>query len=56
MGHLYKAPPIPLGPSAFSLRRIEWVGGYGVQPVWNDGHSTGIYTFDYLRRLGEMEA
>ncbi|TAK23333.1 MAG: DUF971 domain-containing protein [Chloroflexota bacterium] len=27
------------------------VGRYAVQPIWQDGHSTGIYSFDLLRRL-----
>lgn len=31
--------------------RIEPVGRYGLQVEWSDGHSTGIYTFDTLRRL-----
>ena len=26
------------------------VGRYGLTPVWGDGHSTGIYTYDYLRK------
>jgi DUF971 family protein len=29
------------------------VGGYGIQPVWADGHDSGIYSFDYLRKLAE---
>ncbi len=27
------------------------VGAYAVQFQFSDGHATGIYTFDYLRRL-----
>jgi len=27
------------------------VGGYAIQPVWADGHNTGIYSFEYLRRV-----
>jgi ATP-binding protein involved in chromosome partitioning len=27
------------------------VGRYGVNLVWTDGHSTGIYTYKYLREL-----
>ena len=30
------------------------VGGYAVQPVWADGHATGLYSFDYLKRVGEF--
>lgn len=29
------------------------VGRYAYQIHWNDGHSSGIYTFEYLRQLGE---
>ena len=53
MGNLYKNPDIPLPPEAFVLLRIEAVGSYGLQPVWGDTHATGIYTFDYLKRLGQ---
>ena len=31
------------------------VGGYGIQFNFSDGHKTGIYTFDYLRRIGKAE-
>ncbi len=30
--------------------RIERVSAYALRPVWTDGHSTGIYTFTYLRQ------
>jgi DUF971 family protein len=53
MGNVYKLPSQPLSPKAFELRQIAWVGGYGIQPVWADGHSTGIYSFNYLRQLAE---
>ena len=32
---------------------IHYVGRYALQFVWSDGHSTGIYTFEYLRGLAE---
>ena len=35
------------------LVRIDMVGNYAVNPTWDDGHETGIYTFEYLRSLGE---
>ena len=53
MGRLAKGPDQPLSPQSFQLVRLPTVGGYGVQPVWGDGHSTGIYSFDYLRRVAE---
>ncbi len=33
--------------------RIESVGRYALKFDWSDGHSTGIYHFDGLRRLCE---
>jgi len=32
---------------------IHYVGRYALQFVWSDGHSTGIYTYEYLREIGE---
>jgi DUF971 family protein len=52
MGKLYKNPDRPLSAQAFQLVRIDRVGGYAVQPVWADGHATGLYSFDYLKRVG----
>lgn len=30
---------------------LSLVGNYAVQIAWSDGHSTGIYTFEHLRRV-----
>jgi len=51
MGNLYKNPETALSPRAFHLLRLDRVGGYAIQPAWADGHATGIYSFDYLRRM-----
>jgi prepilin-type processing-associated H-X9-DG protein len=42
-----------LGPGEDDLADIALVGAYGLNCVWADGHSTGIYTFERLRELGE---
>lgn len=34
---------------------IHYVGRYGIQCMWSDGHSTGIYTFEYLREIWDTE-
>ena len=39
--------------SRCTSRRCEWipskpVGSYAIRIDWNDGHSTGIYSFDHL--------
>ena len=53
MGNVYKAPDRPFAPNAFQLARVGMVGGYAIQPVWRDGHSTGLYSFDYLCQVAE---
>ncbi len=55
LGNVYRGPDVALPPTAFELVRITRVGGYAVQPVWADGHATGIYSFDYLRRVASAE-
>jgi DUF971 family protein len=44
-------PVQQIGPRGFELLKSEVIGGYAIQLYWADGHSTGLYTFDYLRRL-----
>lgn len=44
--------PLPiLGQKPLKPERAELVGRYALQIFWNDGHSAGIYAFDYLRGL-----
>jgi len=53
MGNLYKNPDKPLTPAAFELAKTLTVGTYAVQFFWCDGHNTGIFSFDYLRRVAK---
>ena len=46
-------PNMTHSPEGFQLTGFDIVGGYALQPRWADGHSTGIYSFTYLRRLGQ---
>lgn len=39
----------------YQIERLEIVGNYALQFHWNDGHHTGIYTWDYLYRLCPAE-
>jgi DUF971 family protein len=34
---------------------VEPVGHYAIQPTFDDGHDTGIYTWEYLYRLGDEQ-
>lgn len=51
MGHVYRNVPQPLGPASYRLKRWTPVGGYGFQLFWEDGHNTGIYTWEYLAKV-----
>jgi DUF971 family protein len=34
-----------------TMTELQMVGNYAIQPAWDDGHHTGIYTWEYLHRL-----
>lgn len=41
---------IPLLSTAqLTVKDIKMVGNYAIQIMWQDGHDTGIYTFDKLK-------
>ena len=46
-------PNVSYTDKSFELAGFDLVGGYAVQPRWTDGHSSGIFSFTYLRRLGD---
>jgi DUF971 family protein len=46
-------PHVSYTDKSFELAGFDLVGGYAIQPRWADGHSTGIYSFTYLRRLAQ---
>jgi DUF971 family protein len=48
MGRVVK-PPVDYKAQSFDLVKMEVVGGYAVSFSWADGHSTGIYSYKYLR-------
>ena len=48
-GHGAQRRFIPV-PNA-KLQGIEPIGNYAIEFRWHDGHSTGIYTYEYLRTL-----
>ena len=44
--------PESVPPDVYPLE-IHYVGRYALQFMWSDHHSTGFYTYEYLRRLDE---
>ena len=43
------------GKSGVGIRELDPVGNYAVRILFDDGHSTGIYTWSYLHRLGREQ-
>ena len=46
--------PSAISPTVRPLK-MESIGHYGIQIHWSDGHSTGIYTYDSLRKICQCE-
>jgi DUF971 family protein len=38
-----------LTPRQTRLEDVRPVGRYALQPIWGDGHNSGLYTYEYLR-------
>ena len=53
MGNLYKGPDISLTKQSFQLTGLHRIGTYALQLAWADGHNSGIYSYDYLRKLAD---
>jgi DUF971 family protein len=55
MGRVLK-PEVTHTPASFRLRGFQMVGGYAMQPTWEDGHNSGLYSYEYLKRLDAAAA
>jgi DUF971 family protein len=54
-GHGPGQEVLQTGKRDVEIRSLDPVGSYAVQPVFSDGHSTGIYSWEYLYELGESQ-
>ena len=52
-GHGPGQEVLQVGKGEVDISALEPVGNYAVQPTFSDGHSTGIYSWDYLYWLGK---
>ena len=55
-GHGPGQEVLQTGKRAVGVDEITAVGHYAVQPRFSDGHETGIFSWDYLYKLGRDEA
>ena len=49
------AAVLPMFKPKASARAAKAIGNYAIQITFSDGHSTGIYSFDYLRTVCPCE-
>jgi len=54
-GHGPGQEVLQTGKQSVEIRSMEAVGSYAVQPLFSDGHGTGIYSWEYLYELGENQ-
>ena len=48
------AKPAPVtGKENVKITRLEPVGNYAVRIVFDDGHDSGLYSWDYLKELDQ---
>ena len=50
-GTLAPAGPFQMYKAKDRMLGIEPVGNYALRITWNDGHASGIYSFDHLRSI-----
>lgn len=53
-GHGPDDKTIVAGKRNVAIVGVEPVGSYAVRLIFNDGHDTGLYTWDYLYQLGDQ--
>ena len=55
-GHGAGQEVLQSGKRAVAITAIEPVGQYAVKLVFDDGHDSGLYSWDYLYELGCLQA
>ncbi len=54
-GHGPGQEVLQVGKRDVGITTLEPVGNYAVQPTFDDGHSSGIFSWDYLYWLGDEQ-
>ena len=50
-GHSPSEKRIVTGKENVAIVDVEPIGNYAIKIIFDDGHDTGLYSWDYLRRL-----
>jgi DUF971 family protein len=52
LGHAPGQEVLQTGKQDVNISSIKPIGNYGIEPHFTDGHSSGIYSWDMLYKLG----
>ena len=52
LGHASGQETLQMGKENIGILEIKPIGNYGIAPSFSDGHNSGIYTWDFLYKLG----
>ena len=55
-GHGPGQEELQVGKQNVVLRDVQAVGSYALKLVFDDGHDSGLYTWEYLHQLGKHQA
>jgi DUF971 family protein len=56
-GHTgFALTPLPIEKPGVGIRELSPIGRYAVRIVFDDGHDTGLYTWEALHRIGRDRA
>ena len=50
-GHSPSQAVLQLDKVSIGVKKVELVGTYAIKITFDDGHNTGLYTWDYFREL-----
>lgn len=54
-GHSAEERTLQTGKKNVGIRQLEAVGNYAIRIVFDDGHDTGIYSWEFLHDLGSNQ-
>jgi DUF971 family protein len=49
------ANPFQMYTRKLKMDEVESIGNYAIRIKWSDGHATGIYSFEHLRKICPCE-
>ncbi len=49
-------PPFQMYKPALKMVSVEPIGAYAIRILWSDGHGSGIYSFEHLRKISPQSS